>query len=139
LYNGYRKDERGKVPTDSPVEHFSDKELMGTSRPKIIGLKVWHDNRRIVGFQAVYNNNEKVVDGGSHVRNAHAYKLESFELTGDDYLKEISGFTNKTESMIDCLILMSSKGETKKILEPTKESRFFKFDINELEFPSIIY
>jgi len=35
--------------------------------------------------------------------------------------------------------LMSVKGETKKILEPTRESKLFKFDINELEFPSIIY
>jgi len=112
---------------------------MGNSRPKIIGLKVWHDNRRIVGFQAVYNNNEKTADGAAHVKNPQAYKLESFELTSDDYLKEISGFTSKNDNMIDCLVLMSSKGETKKILEPTKESKFFKFDINELEFPSILY
>jgi len=140
LYNGYRKDDRGKVLNDGPGEHFSDRELMGNSKPRMIGLKVWHDNRRIVGFQAVYKTKDgKTTDGGQHVRNPQAYKLESFELTDDDYIKEISGFTSKGDINLECLILMSAKGETKKILEPTRESKLFKFDINELEFPSIIY
>lgn len=140
LYNGYRKDDRGKIVNDGPGEHFSDKELMGNTKPRIIGLKVWHDNRRIVGFQAVYKTKDgKTQDGGQHVRNPQAYKLETFELTDDDYIKEISGFTNTAETSLECLILMSVKGETKKVLEPTRESRLFKFDINELEFPSIIY
>jgi len=139
LYSGYRKDERGKVSQEGPGEQFSDKDLMGLTKPKIVGLKVWHDNRRITGFQAVYKTTTGLKEGAAHVKNPQAYKLESFEMGGDDYLKEISGFTNKADNNFECLMLMSAKGETKKILEPNRESKLFKFDINELEFPSIIY
>jgi len=139
LYNGYRKDDRGKISQDGSGEHFSDKDLMGTTKPKIVGLKVWHDNRRITGFQAVYKTPSGLKEGTAHVKNPQAYKLESFEMGGEDYLKEISGFTNKADNNFECLMLMSAKGETKKILEPNRESKLFKFDINELEFPSIIY
>jgi len=40
LYNGYRKDDRGKVLNDGPGEHFSDKELMAIPSQELSDLRV---------------------------------------------------------------------------------------------------
>jgi len=137
---GFRKDERGKAVNDDEGVNFNDKDIIGKQKVKIIAVDVWYDDQKITGIQAVYENNKgEVIEGGPHVVNAEKSKMITFETLEEDYVKEFSGFMNKNETMIECLIMRTFRGETMKVGQPSKDSKLFKFDINELEYPAILY
>jgi len=137
---GYRKDEKGKPVSEEEGVNFNDKDVVGKQRVKIIALDVWHDEQKINGIQAVYENDKgDVIEGGPHVVNPDKSKIVTFETLEEDHIKEISGFTDKNETTIQCLILRTFRGETMKIGQPHKDGKLFKFDINELEYPAVIF
>ncbi len=137
---GYRKDERGKPVHEDEGINFNDKDVVGKQRVKMIALDIWHDDHKITGIQAVYENDKgDVIEGGPHVVNPDQSKMVTFETLEEDHVKEISGFTDKNETSIQCLILRTFRGETMKVGQPTKDSKLFKFDINELEYPAVLY
>lgn len=67
------------------------------------------------------------------------YKEDVFSLTGTDYVKEICGFLDKNEKYVQALIFTSVRGESKRIGNSTPDSKLFKLDINEYEYPTILY
>jgi len=137
---GFRKDERGKIVNEDEGVNFNDKDIVGKQKVKIIAVDVWYDDQKITGIQAVYENNKgEVIEGGPHVVNPDKSKMVTFETLEEDYIKEFSGFMNKNETMIECLIMRTFRGETMKVGQPKKDSKLFKFDINELEYPAILY
>jgi len=137
---GYRKDEKGKPVSEEEGVNFNDKDVVGKQRVKMIALDIWHDEQKINGIQAVYENDKgDVIEGGPHVVNPDKSKIVTFETLEEDHIKEISGFTDKNETTIQCLILRTFRGETMKVGQPTKDSKLFKFDINELEYPAVIF
>ncbi len=133
---GFRKDERGRPKKG---REFSDQKILGDQKAKITSLKVWKLDGRIGGIQATYATKDgKIIEGGKHLNNNNG-NPEAFETESGDHIKEISGFIDRTEGVIECLIITSFKGESKRIGEPKKTSKLFKFDINELEYPACIY
>jgi len=133
---GFRKDERGKAKKG---REFSDQPLLGDLKAKIVSLKVWKLDNKLSGIQATYYTRDgRTIQGGQHCSNSNG-NVEVFAPEKGDYIKEISGFIDRTEGAIECLIITSFKGESKRIGEPKKTSKLFKFDINELEFPACIY
>lgn len=137
---GYRKDERGKVLKEEEGFNFNDKDIVGKQRVKIIALDVWHDDTCITGIQGVYENETgDVIEGSGQVKNPEKSKLVTFETLEEDYIKEITGFINKSETVIECLILRTFRGETMKVGTASKDAKLFKFDINEVEYPAMFY
>mmetsp|Transcript_33323 Transcript_33323/g.30278 ORF Transcript_33323/g.30278 Transcript_33323/m.30278 type:complete len:227 (+) Transcript_33323:505-1185(+) len=136
-YKGFRKDERGRVKAG---QEFNDKELIGEERARIVGLKVWKGNGKITGVKAFYKIGKGLLEGDTHLIDNSSFTFEeyNFEEQGD-YVKEISGFIDRSGGAIECLIVTSFKGDTKKVGEPTKNSKLFKFDINEMEYPACLY
>jgi hypothetical protein len=136
LYKGYRKDERGssKYGVD-----FNDREAIQDRKVRISQFNAWHDGTKVVGIQAQYRTPENdIIKGEAHVKDSKVQAYE-FKVEQDDYLKEISGFLDKKEEVIECLILTSFKGQSQKMGESGKDSKLFKLDINELEFPAILF
>lgn len=137
-YKGFRKDERGRVKAGT---EFNDKDLIGEERAKIVGLKIWKADGKIRGIKAFYKlGNNNALEGNTHLKEGPDFGMEFVNL-GDtnDYVKEISGFIDRAGGAIECLIITSFKGETRKVGEPSKTSKLFKFDINEMEYPACIY
>jgi len=138
LYKGFRKDERGssKYGVD-----FDDREYLQDKKVRIASIKVWHDGSKVVGIQAEYRSVDgSIVKGGQHLsKNIESQNPAEFNLEKDDYVKEISGFLDKKEETIECLILRSFTGMSLRIGQPKNNSKLFKLDINELEYPSILF
>lgn len=137
---GFRKDERGKVLREDEGINFNDKDVVGKQKVKIIAMDVWHDDHCINGLQGVYENEAgEIIEGGAQVKNADKSKMVTFETLEEDFVKEITGFINKAETMIECLILRTFRGETMRVGTASKDGKLFKFDINELEYPAMFY
>lgn len=137
---GYRKDDVGKLLTEKEGENFSDKEAVGKAKVKIIAIDVWYDDYKVIGLQAVYeDSNKEIVEGGPHVLNPEGCKMITFETLEEDYIKSISGFMNREETVVEALIFRTFRGEIMKVNKPNKDSRLFRFDINEFEYPAVIY
>ena len=137
---GFRKDERGKVLREDEGINFNDKDIVGKQKVKMIALDVWHDDYCINGLQGVYENEAgEIIEGGAQVKNADKSKMVTFETLEEDFVKEITGFINKAETVIECLILRTFRGETMRVGTASKDSKLFKFDINELEYPAMFY
>lgn len=138
LYKGFRRDERGnnKGATD-----WSDKDIVGENKVRINEVKVWFDKEKITGVAFNYITEKgDSIKGEDYVLDPDNSQSETLEIKEDDYLKEVSGFINKDEDVIECLILTTFTGEGKKIgISGGKDSKLFKLDINELEYPSIAY
>lgn len=136
-YKGFRKDERGRVKAG---KEFNDKELIGEERARIAGLKIWKGNGKITGIKAFYRISKGAkLEGGSHLIDHSSFTFDAIDLDDDDYVKEINGFIDRTGGAIECLIITSFKGDTRKVGEPSKTSKLFKFDINEMEYPACLY
>ena len=137
---GYRKDDVGKLLSEKEGENFSDKEAVGKAKVKIIAIDVWYDDDKIIGVQAVYEDSDKeIIEGGPHVLNPEGCKMITFETLEEDYVKSISGFMSKDETVVECLIFRTFRGEHMKINKPNKDSKLFRFDINEFEYPAVLY
>ena len=109
-------------------------------KPRICGIRVWHDGKRLNGIQAIYRGPDgSKIEGEKNVKDAYKYKATKFDMADDDYLREFSGFMNSTETAIDCLIFKSFLGETRKVGKAAPTSKLFKFDIQTFEYPSSIY
>lgn len=136
-----RKDERGKPATTD--QEFSDQGLLkGYKDTKIIGFRIWYTSKNITGIQAIYRDStEKQIEGAAYVSEASKSqsKEELFHLDSGDHVKEICGFLDKDEKYVQSLIITSQKGESKRVGNSTSESKLFKLDINEYEYPSILY
>lgn len=133
---GFRRDERGRAKKG---REFSDQPILGEQKAKIVSLRIWTLDNKMGGIQAIYQLGDgSTLEGGQHVANNPGQPLV-FETEKGDFIKEISGFIDRTEGAIECLIITSFSGESKRIGEPKKTSKLFKFDINELEYPACIY
>ena len=109
---------------------------------KIFGFKVWSTNANITGIQAFYRDDQnRQWEGSANVSATMIgqYKEDVFSLTGTDYVKEICGFLDKNEKYVQALIFTSVRGESKRIGNSTPDSKLFKLDINEYEYPTILY
>lgn len=137
LYKGYRKEERG---TNKYGNDFNDREFIQEKKTKITKITVWFNSSKILGLQAVYKTTSgEVIKGGEHYVKQEGATEETFGLEGEDYLKEISGFLDKKEEGIECLILTSFNGEVHKFGKPSGTGKNFKLGVNELEYPACFF
>jgi len=141
-FKGYRMDEVGRKMEKEGAKAFYDIECYGMHRKvRVFAVKVWYDDNVIAGIQAGYRSETgQLVQGSESVLNKEKYKsiLWKCDLT-EDYLKNITGFMNKEETAIESLTLVSNKGETRTVGTPKKDSKPFKYDINDLEYPAVFH
>ena len=141
IAGGVRKDERGKAAADD--QEFDDQDILKEIKDtKIARLKVWHTNTNITGLQAIYRDpNGEIIEAPAVVstKMQEQYREQDIDLESDDYVKEICGFLDRNEKYIQSLIITSAKGESRRVGNSSSDSKLFKFDINEYEFPSVLY
>lgn len=134
---GYRRDERGR---EKKGEEFTDQPKVGEDKTKIYSIKAWYEGDKLLGIQASYVKKDgTTIEGEAHVKDPNAKNTVFKVNPKEDYIKEISGFMDRSGGNIECLIMTSFKGESQKVGQPQKSSKLFKFDINELEYPACIY
>jgi hypothetical protein len=137
LYKGYRKEERG---SNKYGNDFNDREFIQEKKTKIVQVTVWFNSSKILGLNAHYKPAQgEVIKGGEHYVKQEGATEETFALNGDDYLKEISGFMDKKDEGIECLILTSFNGEVHKFGKPSGTGKNFKLGVNELEYPACFF
>jgi Jacalin-like lectin domain len=137
LYKGYRKEERG---SNKYGNDFNDREFIQEKKTKIVKVTVWFNTSKILGLQAHYKpTTGDIIKGGEHFVKQDGASDETFAMEGDDFLKEISGFMDKKEESIECLILTSFKGEVHKFGKPSGSGKNFKLGVNELEYPACFF
>ena len=135
-----RKDERGKPKTIAKL--FDDMDVLKDKKgAKIIGLKVWQGTLGLSGFQAFYRcDGENLVNGIENLRQSSVNdKTNYFLFDDDDFITQITGFIDKTESYLQALILYSAKGVSEKLGEQTNDSKLFKYDVAHSEYPVCFY
>jgi hypothetical protein len=116
--------------------------LKGCKDTRIVGFTFWHNSKNITGIQAIYKDSlNRQIEGSVNVSEVakNQSKEDSLQLAPGDYIKEICGYLDKNEKYVQSLIITSEKGESKRIGSSTSESKLFKLDINEYEYPSILY
>jgi hypothetical protein len=134
---GYRRDERGR---EKKGEEFTDQTTIGEEKTKIYSIKAWYEGDKLLGIQASYVKKDgDTLEGTAHVKDPNAKSVVFKVDPKQDYIKEISGFMDRSGGNIECLIMTSFKGESQKVGQPQKSSKLFKFDINEMEYPACIY
>jgi len=140
-FRGYRMDEVGHKMEKEGGKAFYDQEIIGDKRVSIFAVKVWHDNNCISGLQAGYRSKQKeLIQGIEHVLDKEKCQSMLFYLKDEqDYLREVKGFINKEENVIESLTLISAKGTNMTVGKEKKKSKPFRFDINELEYPAVFH
>lgn len=122
------------------IKEFNDRDTIGSHNVKIYGVRVWYDGKRLNGIQGFYRTHTgRKFEGKKHIKDQYKYKVSKFELEGDDYLKELSGHLNAEGDTVECLIFKSFYGQNRKVGQASENSRLFRFDISENEFPAIFY
>ena len=142
---GNRDDKDYRMRRDNSVDkieaiEFNDRDIIGDHNVKIYGVRVWYDGKRLNGIQGFYRtHNGRKFEGKKHVKDQYKYKVSKFELEGDDYLKEVSGHLNAEGDTVECLMFKSFYGQSRKVGQASENSRLFRFDISENEFPAVFY
>jgi len=138
LHSNHLIKEKKTKPT--VIGDFNDKDLIGDKKVKICGVRVWHDGQKLNGIQAIYRQGDgTIIKGRKHIENAYKYKAVKFDMDEDDYLKDVTGFVSNEDDAVQCLIFRSAKEQVRRVGNTGDQSKQFKFDINENEFPAIIY
>ncbi len=134
---GFRMDEIGQK---GDSQEFSDYNHVGQQKVKISLVKVWYDSEGIAGIYAEYlTNTGERIKGIENILDKSGYKSAEFVATDGDYLGSISGYVNREDSSIESLTFVSAEGVTTSVGKAKRNSKAFKFDINDFEFPSMIY
>ena len=136
---GFRMDEIGHKG-EKENQEFSDYNHVGQQKVKISLVKVWYDSEGIAGIYAEYlTKSGERIKGVENILDKTGYKTAEFVATDGDYLGSISGFINREENCIESLTFVSAEGVTTSVGKSKRNSKAFKFDINDFEFPSMIY
>lgn len=138
---GLRKEERGKAIGN--VQLFTDQDLFKDRTDwKVIGFTVWLNSNGVAGIKALYQDAQGGdIEGKKNVSSAGLadYHSQDVRFNSGDFLKELSGTFDKTETFVQSLSFVTSHGETHKVGDTTSPGKPFKFDINEYEFPAVIF
>lgn len=119
---------------------FNDRDLIKNQSVKIVGMRVWYDLKTINGIQALYQTYTGMrFEGKKHGLNHYKYRVAKFEMEGDEYLKDLTGYFNTEGTAVVCLVFKSSTGDIRKVGQTPENGRLFKFDVGANEFPAIIY
>jgi len=136
---GFRMDEVG-YKGDKQSEEFSDYNEIGQQKVKITLVRVWYDVEGIAGIYAEYMTEDgKKLQGVENIKENSGYKTAEFVATDGDYLGQISGYVNNEENCVESLTFVSNEGVTTSVGKAKKTSKTFKFDINDFEYPSMLY
>ena len=96
----------------------------------------------MAGIKALYQDAQGGdIEGKKNVSSAGLadYHSQDVRFNSGDFLKELSGTFDKTETFVQSLSFVTSHGETHKVGDTTSPGKPFKFDINEYEFPAVIF
>lgn len=139
--SGMRMEEVGKATKNT--EAFSDQELFTNKKDwRITGVTVWMNKKAVSGLMARYrDSNGETIQGNMHGISAvqHSDNGQEIKFQAGDYLKNISGFLDKSETYIQVLKFITAKGETHEVGKVGNTSKPFEFDINEYEYPAVIF